>query len=120
GFIGRRDKGRRNGGVLTPVGFFRDGLQRRRDKGRWSGREGALCLSWGRVRFDGINMFMGGQANRTGTSTRPPHPRHTAPCPYARELDYAGIISVYVRDSQMDGDKHTARADASLRLLYLR
>src|SRR6059058_6684201 len=51
GFIGRRDKGRRNGGVLTQVGFFGDGLQRRRDKGRWSGREGALCLSWGEVRL---------------------------------------------------------------------
>src|SRR5947209_10376160 len=38
GFIGRRDKGRRNGGVLTPVGFFRDGLRQIEGKKGW-GRE---------------------------------------------------------------------------------
>src|SRR2546421_2813859 len=43
----------------------------RRDKGRLSGWEGALCLS-----SLGIE-----QATRT--STRPPHPLHAAPCPYA-------------------------------------
>jgi len=31
-----------------------------------------------------FRVFIGGQTNRTGTSTRPPHPPHTAPCPYAR------------------------------------
>src|SRR5881392_2816127 len=73
GFIARKDN-RRNGGMLTQVGSFgmvckgvgtrggvegRDSMQRVadelgrgcRDKGRRSGREGALCLSWGRERL---------------------------------------------------------------------
>src|SRR5947209_612775 len=82
--------------------------------------KGPCACPGGRVRFDGINMFMGGQANRTGTSTRPPHPPHTAPCPYARAMDYAGIQSVHGWASQQDGDKHEAPASAPHRPLSLR
>src|SRR5436190_850907 len=33
----------------------------------------------------GLQGDIGRQPNRTGTSTRPPHPHHTAPCPYAHQ-----------------------------------
>src|SRR5947209_17391028 len=75
----------------------------RRDKGRCGGREGALCLSWvggsEPSRSPLVSFVVGTRgcaAEGRGpcacppwkaippprTSTRPPHPPHTAPCPY--------------------------------------
>src|SRR5437763_10920776 len=46
---------------------------------------GAWCLSLVASRFCwGAMMFCYYYLNRTRTSTRPPHPHHTAPCPYER------------------------------------
>src|SRR2546421_10591933 len=58
----------------------------RRDKEWCGGWVGALCLSWRMARlqlYPGCSLA--GNPTGRGTSTRPPHPLHTAHCPYTRE-----------------------------------
>ena len=56
-----------------------------RDKGWMWGRVGALCLSWWQCDSSGFREAAWSYPTPTRTSTRPPHPPHSAPCPYSGE-----------------------------------
>src|SRR6266567_8338010 len=54
------------------VNTNRMGFIARRDKGRWNGGEGALCLSWGRCDCDGIKGVHGWANQQDGDKHEAP------------------------------------------------